>query len=954
MSTISGPGNSVNNSAETTTNASQGNQPTRYVDKEIQVATRYVDQEIQVGEPWAQILAKEPYTSVSTRDRKFDHILIEIKRGGWSLGRFLERLFANPSQGELSRSRRHAEAVSSFLGGTKGPAGVYQAVRPDTIVELMYANPDSAPKATRNQLGVGVEATVKRDPTQMARHLLSEWAVSKVEGFVDRASAHVSGKDGGFHLSKKETTWEFIHGFSLPKLIQPIELKNAILLRILAAAALPVLKREKFRPSPDNPAPYSTHLLRKIAPGSGGNRKDPIVIIIITFLMLMYARNLQFSVFRKIAGIWLFANNASASIFSVLSRIGLSSSFTTVLKTLKTLSESARVTVRAKARLRAFLLIYDNINRMHRKWDPDLGQHDAMDSGTAATLVEVVNCDVEKAFDPQPLNEARKAGVRSQLTTEVLMDRIEMQELTSVMALHCVTFLIADTPVLTPHQAWINLRLRTTHAKHRIPDGHVTQIHPLATSGHDEGAAQGNRDVLDDLILRQLGMDKKEVDKLLIIVGGDQSTVEKIRTLQRFLDDCPHGYSRYGWALPLIQLWHMGWADLERVLSTHWGRTNSNAEMGDMSSFYFINTILKRKIKDVKRPDYYPTQNFVFDTLRAEIIDCWKVMLSTEDLESYFKTNPIPIEDILNLSKKLVSSYMTVAASERARYGDTSFFVLGEPLSQSLAEDEMDVDLARGDMVLANTILRLRDSMLHYEFQHAISDGDIGRAMNVMAVWTFTFPGCGKNKYANELLEVACNFQYEYSTDLQKATLNNWLCTFTEERGGCFPMDQMQEHNIKLLKKASQRRDASFGDSFYQEIVSYNIRAFVKASETMKAAVGIGKTGGRHKRRKKEAAMKELATAMRERQLHKFRAGRDFGHSASDDFTAGYLKLSGGKVKEFIKRTLANASNIHAEEDAAEDSTSPDRLPLPNIVIDGLLHCVGDEESDESSDSEDE
>ncbi|KAK7000932.1 hypothetical protein R3P38DRAFT_2796738 [Favolaschia claudopus] len=107
--------------------------------------------------------------------------------------------------------------------------------------------------------------------------------------------------------------------------------------------------------------------------------------------------------------------------------------------------------------------------------------------------------------------------------------------------------------------------------------------------------------------------------------------------------------ARYGWVLPLIQLWHMGWADLERILSTHWGRTNSNAETGDMSSYYFINTILKRKIKDVKRPNYYPTQNIVFDTLRAKVIDCWKVMLGTEDLEVYFKTNPIPIEDIFEL-----------------------------------------------------------------------------------------------------------------------------------------------------------------------------------------------------------------------------------------------------------------------------------------------------------------
>jgi hypothetical protein len=221
-------------------------------------------------------------------------------------------------------------------------------------------------------------------------------------------------------------------------------------------------------------------------------------------------------------------------------------------------------------------------------------------------------------------------------------------------------------------------------------------------------------------------------------------------------------------------------------------------------------------------------------------------------------------------------------------------------------------------------------------------------------VWTFTFPGCGKNKYANELLEIACNFQFEYSNDLQITVLNNWLCKLIREGGVWFPMDLMQEKNIKLLKKASERRDASFDDSFYQDVVSYNIRAFLKARETMKSAVGVGRTGGRHKRKQKEAAMKELAATMTERQLHKFRAGHDLGYNANDDFSAGYVKLSGGKVKEFIKRTMADAGNIHGDDDGVEESRAPEQLPLPNVVMDGLLYCGSDDSSDESSNSEDE
>jgi len=31
-----------------------------------------------------------------------------------------------------------------------------------------------------------------------------------------------------------------------------------------------------------------------------------------------------------------------------------------------------------------------------------------------------------------------------------------------------------------------------------------------------------------------------------------------------------------------------------------------------------------------------------------------------------------------------------------------------------------------GDQILANGLLRMRDEMLHYEFHHSISNGDIG------------------------------------------------------------------------------------------------------------------------------------------------------------------------------------------------------------------------------------
>ena len=58
--------------------------------------------------------------------------------------------------------------------------------------------------------------------------------------------------------------------------------------------------------------------------------------------------------------------------------------------------------------------------------------------------------------------------------------------------------------------------------------GLQTTLHPLATSDHDEGKTSGQPDVMDDLLIRQLELAKGDIAKLLVIMGGDQSTVEKI------------------------------------------------------------------------------------------------------------------------------------------------------------------------------------------------------------------------------------------------------------------------------------------------------------------------------------------------------------------------------------------------------------------------------------------
>ena len=107
-----------------------------------------------------------------------------------------------------------------------------------------------------------------------------------------------------------------------------------------------------------------------------------------------------------------------------------------------------------------------------------------------------------------------------------------------------------------------------------------------------------------------------------------------------------------------------------------------------------------------------------------------RVHLEVNDLETYFSGHPADIEDLLKLADVLVRRYLTTEAHERALHSNNSnsrhSFKNGAP--------ETTPSTIIGDQILANSLLRMQDSMLHYEFNHAISSGDIGRAMNAMAV----------------------------------------------------------------------------------------------------------------------------------------------------------------------------------------------------------------------------
>lgn len=117
-----------------------------------------------------------------------------------------------------------------------------------------------------------------------------------------------------------------------------------------------------------------------------------------------------------------------------------------------------------------------------------------------------------------------------------------------------------------------------------------------------------------------------------------------------------------------------------------------------------------------------------------------RVYLGTTNLDAYFDEHNLDFEDLLKHAKTIREKYTTAYAYELALQGGQpaeDFFSVGKSSDGDSPGKKMPGAWSKGgDIVLANIILRIRDALLHYEFQWAIADGDIGRAMNVMAVST--------------------------------------------------------------------------------------------------------------------------------------------------------------------------------------------------------------------------
>ncbi|KDN44992.1 hypothetical protein RSAG8_05165, partial [Rhizoctonia solani AG-8 WAC10335] len=425
-----------------------------------------------------------------------------------------------------------------------------------------------------------------------------------------------------------------------------------------------------------------------------------------------------------------------------------------------------------------------------------------------------------------------------------------------------------------------------------------SRIYPMGTSGINEGSPGGVSDVLDDLILDQLGIPPERFDDLLLAVGGDGMTIDFLRMAMQYLEQESTAFNCRSWVIPVIQPWHMGWSYLKVLFRTHWhdqtgkeifGLRRSTGAIGrqlnvDECEYYAcleaVETVFESLIlsatRSILRRDHggHPT-----------VLETGKAPQLLEDLEHIFtdQGDQWTLETLLDLAGKVYDEWLTTDAYHKALSVPTSSDPTSQDLGSAILEnmDSLFTGLALGtqvnssrptiairqnlpntfplpasilcgDQVLANMKLLMRDSFYMLEWDNSMSEGDPGRMFKIMKIFLFSLPGCfifwGTNAthYGNELLEWECKFQYEYPEKLKQALMENYLVNPSGQSGHWQAGDLLQEHHNKKIKEIQNSKVGEYDDPFIRESVSLNISGLAQLEDRMFDELELTRTSKRH------------------------------------------------------------------------------------------------------------
>ncbi|KAL0563870.1 hypothetical protein V5O48_018192, partial [Marasmius crinis-equi] len=571
--------------------------------------------------------------------------------------------------------------------------------------------------------------------------------------------------------------------------------------------------------------------------------------------------------FAAVAGIWHLACKSQIDVKRLACRMGLSIHDRTARNALETLAEDALKELREEVGLGLeagkvlVRWVLDNTQRFAEVYEGGAARKSCLICGTACTCIFLEDCDPNAFNLDEYLNRVLK-NERTHLTTIGLFNDINWTHIRGIQGLHALRTLCHFAPPLSHYLKLVSecFRSPSQFAIHRMRDGRKTKVQPLGTNSEKEMETSGMASCLHDFF-SQSGVKPEHASKHILWVSGDGGSVLSMDQAKKYLatmfdpsDISSTDYNTLHSLLPTMELWHTQATSQNAIAANHFGPSTTSDPSALSRSAHAAKFKRPTNFRDAS--NYYNLSRTMGTIWDAEILDCWRITLGLDshaDIIPHFERlvaeNKLPsFDSLLEISNELVTRYASLRAYEQAlsqKANSSSPDDLKFPTrAQHTTYSDMDVDEAvgdeikkeeghkekdgfDGDRVLANSVLFKFEYSLWIEVGYAISDGDIGRAFEVMKIWIFMFAGSNNTNYRDLLLELWCLFKYESSKELKDAIWNNWLVNLTGELGKWIPADLMQEHYNRWLEDHVGKSGMSFDDPYLRRSISPNVDFFL-------------------------------------------------------------------------------------------------------------------------------
>ncbi|KAF9024004.1 hypothetical protein BDP27DRAFT_1547499 [Rhodocollybia butyracea] len=645
---------------------------------------------------------------------------------------------------------------------------------------------------------------------------------------------------------------------------------------------------------------------------SQSRQKRNEMVVTSTILQCLHEHNNGNNLSQRMMGLYLYASGAQKQLIAVLSRLGITESYTSIIQnesepsppadipdpphasslttsniptsppptkkpprkrigTLQKLSASVRKKARTIASIGLFCEVYDNINFMSRTGEQAIGHHDSQENGTLVTIYTVWATQIE-ALQTSALRDA--LDVAPPLAIEDILHSHRETVLFRDCLIHGIIRIIVKMSQQDRLKAFSQeVEKHQPRSEHCITP-HKTEVYPFAGYDIDEASIVSNVSV-DEAFVEDSQLPLRPFFwKIIRLIAGDQLSIARLRSIQTIRAGHENGYEGFGWGVWMLGLFHTKMADIQGIFTTHFGKPTSN--LPNPGSLHFHNTYLGRlPIVLTSLPPFSTCRNLVFVSLYARVLHCLLLVSGKSSLEEYAESID-SWDQLYHDAEKIFDEYANADTVRKLRD------------ERELADEGESA----GDMVFENGVLFLRDALISREMADAVRAGDSGRVLLVLKVWALSFRGNGCSKYAYEMLHLIHNIEKVWPKPVVDAVLNNWMVS---TNGRTFlEVDLLQEH-INYWVKVFYKAHGSNMSWKWLGMITPCINVLRQLAKTINEILGYDQ-GLRHAAIDTSKDIASLMVCLNDRNVYQLTQGRklDEDQSVADVIAIGLEALTSG------------------------------------------------------------